>query len=71
MSIEELISWLVFHVDIEINLIKDENGKVVASFQPLSLDIYYKLPKLEVNMSEEWENMFTTHKYYYGILKSW
>ena len=55
MPIKEVFSWLVTHVDVDIRMIKTENGKSIAfSFHPSSLDIYYKFPKTKVNMSEKW-----------------
>lgn len=52
MPCAEILSWLISHANVENRLIKDENGKAIASFQPSSLELYYKFPKPETSLTD-------------------
>jgi len=45
MPIVWVISWLINHIDIDKRLVKDENGKAIASLHPSNLELSYKFPK--------------------------
>lgn len=65
----ETISWIISRTDIDNRLIRDTNGKAIASFQTSALDIYENFPTTEVDLTDEWMLRFPLDCR--EVMKSW